>query len=267
LAHLGVAPARTDFILTHMHIDHIGLTQKIVEPGSRVFMGGKDVNLIDWWPGWEGIAARTRKQGYPIDELLETVGTDPFMRFKTPDTSAIIRLDGGEIFEAGGYRWEMVHTPGHTDGHMCLYERGEGIFIAGDHILGEISPNIQGWQSDQDRLADYMASLELVAAMDVKLLLPGHRAPLTDHRVRARELIDLHLQRLDEVRALLRANDLTGYETAARMKWELTFTDWDHWPLTQRWFATGEALSHLHWLVFSGEAKMVEREGLTKFSM
>ncbi len=267
LAQLGVAPSRTDFILTHMHIDHIGLVSKIVEPGSRVFMGSEDVDLLDWWPGWEGVAPLAEAQGFPAHELLDAVHADPVMNFNAPTTSGITRLDGTEVFEAGGYRWELIHTPGHTDGHMCLYDRQKGVFVAGDHILGDITPNIQGWNPKRDRLREYMESLEAVAKLEVELLLPGHRKPVADHRARAGELIGFHHERLEEVRALIRGRELTGYEVASQMNWDMTFTDWAQWPVTQRWFATGEALSHLRWLAFNGEAREIEREGLSYYTL
>ena len=90
----------------------------------------------------------------------------------------------GDTFSIGDYRFTCVETPGHSFGHMCLYDPGKKYLIAGDHILGDITPNIQCWFDDWDPLKTYFASLDKTYKLDVKLVLPGHRAIFSDCRRR-----------------------------------------------------------------------------------
>ena len=60
---------------------------------------------------------------------------------------------------------------------MCLYEPEKKILISGDHLLGDITPNISCYSSDGDPLGDYLASLEKVRRLDIRIVLPEHPPP------------------------------------------------------------------------------------------
>ena len=63
----------------------------------------------------------------------------------------------GEQVELGGKEWNVIHTPGHSDGHICFYQEEEQVLIAGDHILDKITPNISVWPgASQKPLHDYI---------------------------------------------------------------------------------------------------------------
>ena len=130
-------------------------------------------------------------------------------------------------------------------------------------MLGEISPNITSWRKN-DPLREYLASLEKVDRMDVDLVLPGHRSPFRDLHGRIRELQAHHARRLADVLSLLSAEPLTPYTLASKMKWDLAGS-WTRWAFTQRWFATGEALAHLHYLEADGKVERNEVKGLVVF--
>jgi glyoxylase-like metal-dependent hydrolase (beta-lactamase superfamily II) len=75
----------------------------------------------------------------------------------------------GEFVETNNHRFEVIHTPGHSPDHICLYEPKKGWLFSGDLFVG-----------GQDRAlrADYniwltITSLEKVAAMDISILFPG----------------------------------------------------------------------------------------------
>ena len=59
---------------------------------------------------------------------------------------------------------------------MCLYEPDKKILVAGDHILGNITPGIQQKLDNEHPLEEYLSSLDKVYALDVDVILPGHRA-------------------------------------------------------------------------------------------
>ncbi|MBW2607910.1 MAG: MBL fold metallo-hydrolase, partial [Deltaproteobacteria bacterium] len=142
-------------------------------------------------------------------------------------------------------------------GHVCLYETDKKILVSGDHILQEITPNIQCWSDDQNPLRSYLKSLDKVFDLDVDLVLPGHRRLFSDHRHRIRELQTHHKKRLAEVQDILGSSPTSAYETASQMTWDIRADSWNEFPLMQQWFATGEAISHSRYLE---EKRMIKRK-------
>ena len=87
----------------------------------------------------------------------------------------------GERLKLAGREWQVTHTPGHTEDHICLHDADEGIFLAGDHVLPTITPHISGLSLSKDPLDNFFASLDRVAAIPgVQLCLPAHGHPFED---------------------------------------------------------------------------------------
>ena len=73
-------------------------------------------------------------------------------------------LDGGERITVGDRTWEVVHTPGHSPGHVCLWSAADRLLCSGDHLLQVVSPPVtfeRGFETDP--MGSYLASLERVA--------------------------------------------------------------------------------------------------------
>jgi len=122
--------------------------------------------------------------------------------------------------------------------------------------MKEISPNVAAWFNDGSPLHDYLASLEKVLPLEVRLVLPGHRLPFRDFRGRIRELERHHRARTREaLRILSDGKPRHAYEIASKMTWDLTFRSWDEFPVVQKWFATGEAMAHLRFLEREGRVR------------
>ena len=68
-------------------------------------------------------------------------------------------VEDGDVLHRGGFSFECICTPGHTPGHMCLYDREKRVFLSGDHVLFDISPNITCWSTMHDALGSYIESL------------------------------------------------------------------------------------------------------------
>jgi glyoxylase-like metal-dependent hydrolase (beta-lactamase superfamily II) len=168
-----------------------------------------------------------------------------------------IPLEGGERFEVGAYRLEVVATPGHTNGHIALYEPDKKLFFSGDHVLGDITPNIQAWSDDHDPLATYLSSLKKASHLDVEFCLPGHRSLIRDFGKRIAELVEHHRARANQVISILTGDRKTAYQTASEMSWDIVARSWEDFPIMQRWFATGEAIAHLRYVERKG---LIERE-------
>jgi glyoxylase-like metal-dependent hydrolase (beta-lactamase superfamily II) len=120
--------------------------------------------------------------------------------------------------------------------------------ISGDHILGDITPNISSRFNDTNPLLEYMNSLDKVYSLDVGLCLPGHRSPIVNYKARIDELKKHHLERADEVLGILESGGKSAYQVASRMTWDMEYDTFEEFPVYPKWFAFGEALSHLQYL-------------------
>jgi len=158
-----------------------------------------------------------------------------------------------------------VTTPGHTIGHICLYEPDKKLLVAGDHILIDITPNIQCWSDSQNPLKLYLASLDKTAGLQIDLVLPGHRRLINNPQARIEALKLHHRRRLEEVLNILEGRSMTAFEVASRMTWDLRYESWNDFPVAQRWFATGEAISHLRYLEEEGRVRRETEGELTLF--
>jgi len=247
---LGVDPADADFFLTHRHGDHRGLVTAIAGPSSKVYVGRAEIGFIKVHGyGENRIPIEAVRNGFPKDEIDRA--------FRNPQGNPDVRtaklnyqpMGDGDIISIGSYHFRCIETPGHSPGHLCLYEPEKKVLVAGDHIMNEISPNVSAWFNDGSPLHDYLMSLKKVFPLKVSLVLPGHRLPFQNFRERVRNLERHHRQRTKEaLRILADGTAKHAYEVASKMTWDLTYTSWNEFPVVQKWFATGEAIAHLRFL-------------------
>jgi glyoxylase-like metal-dependent hydrolase (beta-lactamase superfamily II) len=253
LKELGVDIERTDFFITHLHTDHLGLALRMATDNSTVYFNQSDAARIKSSFILEDLMVNfARLNGFPEDELKTVPFTHPGFKFRSRESSEFQILREGDLIRIGDYRFRCVETPGHTWGHMCLYEPDRKIFVAGDHILSEITPNIQLLSDDWNPLKEYLASLEKVYQLDIELVLPSHKGLIRDYRERIRELEGHHRKRLSEIVSILEEGEKSAFQIASQMSWDIDYDSWDLFPVPQKWFATGEAISHLRYLEEEG---------------
>jgi glyoxylase-like metal-dependent hydrolase (beta-lactamase superfamily II) len=261
LDELGVDLERTDIIATHYHADHQGLVATLLREGSRAFMGELDAEAIrgnhDYWTESGPMGQAAVAAGFPSEVLRASLKNHPGFKYGPQVPVDYVGLKDGQTFAVGDYTLTVVTTPGHTGGHICLYEPEAKFLISGDHVLGDITPNLQAWSDDEDPLGDFLASLERVAVLDVEICLPGHRSLIEDCPRRIDELIEHHRVRANEVIEILEQSPGNAYDTASRMSWNIVARSWEEFPIMQRWFATGEAIAHIRYLEARG---LVERD-------
>ena len=258
LADAGADLSRTDIFLTHLHSDHTGLSTLLHRPGCRVFIGAVDGPRMQVYHHGEAVWRRAQeeyiREGFSREEMETLWTTNPARLLGPEPLERYDLLADGDVLEYGGRRLRCLWTPGHTPGHLCLLDETRGDFFSGDHILFHITPNICRWEETPDSLGDYLRSLRAVRDLPVRRVLPGHRADTGDLRARADELAEHHRRRLDSaLRTVLAQPGLTAYDIAGGMRWQIRCRSWADFPLTQKFFAVGEALAHLDYLAARGK--------------
>jgi len=239
---------KTDFLITHFHADHIGLLPRLLTKSSRFYFNHPETEILKSWNGWNKMLKSAEANGFPKEELQWALENHPGYKFNADWLPEVQLIGDGDIITAGRYSLQCITTPGHTLGHICLYEPENKIFISGDHVLGDISPNILGWEDNHLALADYFRSLDKVSSFSVSLVVPGHRRIFSDFTGRIKSLKLHHFQRLDEITGIINEQDCDAFETASLMQWDIRAKSWNDFPIAQKWFATGEALAHLQYL-------------------
>jgi len=119
----------------------------------------------------------------------------------------------------------LLLTPGHTPGHLCVYDENEKVLFSGDHLLWNITPNVSYYDGNSDPLREYIESLRKVRELNVELVLPAHRDTYFEHRKRIEELTEHHKERLNKIVDILRKKSLTAYEIARGVKWKSSSFD------------------------------------------
>jgi glyoxylase-like metal-dependent hydrolase (beta-lactamase superfamily II) len=234
--------------ITHFHPDHVGGAEAAsAATGAAVYQGALDYAQCErvWgsgdWP--ERIAEWFIAHGVPpaiSNELIEQGHAfAPFIRFaRGPE----LLYEGSELDG-----WQVLDLPGHADGHIGFLR--DGVLVGGDHLLARITPAVGLYpESRPDPLGDYLASLERTIELAPRVVYPGHGDPIANAAERAREIVEHHRERLDQVAAALSAEPQSGYAVS------LDVFGAELAP-QQRRFAVAETLSHLERLVFDGRAR------------
>ena len=242
-------------VVTHFHPDHHGLAGRVrAESGAWVALHAADAAFFDDDPAAVDAMisandAWLRAAGADDDEVADArEEVELRIKLARPDLHP---LDGDRLPGMGNVT--VVHTPGHTPGHICLHDPGRRLLFGGDHLLPRISPNV-GWHpmSSANPLGDFLGSLHRVARLDSEtdLVLPAHEWPYAGAGARAKELLRHHDERLTEVRALLAHGSRTAWDLAQDLTWS---RGWAALAPQLRRAALGEALAHLVLLLATGE--------------
>src|SRR6266849_6352334 len=157
-----------------------------------------------------------------------------------------VELDGAELLDMGRRKLRVEWTPGHSPGHICLYESHEKLLFAGDHMLPDLSPNIGLHpQSTPDPLHEYLDGLARMAAYEPALILPAHGRPFKDAASRVATLAAHHHRRLDQILEIVAGGERSAWNVAL-----------DLWGPRENFYekrlALQEGLAHLQALAVEG---------------
>ena len=232
-------------IVTHAHVDHFGLAGEVVRrSGGALWMHRRsEFDLAKYADPDEAVDLRTlmlADHGLFGPELTDTAtGLCDWLPVMPSIGRPSTLLDGGERFTVGDRTWEVVHTPGHSPGHVCLWSAADRLLCSGDHLLKVASPPVTFERgAERDPMGSYLESLERVRRLDPALTLPGHGPPFADGARRAASVSRDKRRRRDRIRERVAARACTVAELTAELYPGLA-------DGAQRHFVMAEVLAHL----------------------
>ena len=258
-AQLHITPADIhQIVLTHHHPDHMGLAgrfqQEARDAGGRrvpVRMSAREHEIVGiiWGADWsarEGLMetffARCGLPD-PAGANFSSREIGGMRRMLLPFADAVEALTPGETVLIGARRFDVLMTPGHSDGHLIFYDPTDGLLLAGDHVLSHITPNIALWPGvEPDPLGRYLNSLSQIKSLDVRRVLPGHGPVFANWKERLGELETHHEQRL-EAMANVVGRGATVFDVSRQVFHHQTL------DRHQARMAVAETLAHLDHLV------------------
>lgn len=255
LRELNADMERTDIFLTHLHSDHAGLAPELVGEGGKIYLSEVDLRRLRSYEtrGWAEFDEKFLKEGFFQEGLRELAEKNPARAFAPVHSDRYEAVGPGQTLSYGGYTFTCFSTPGHTPGHMCLHLPSEKLIFLGDHLLFDITPNIISWLDFDNALKTYCNSLLNLRKLDILHPLPGHRGAGMDMKVRIDEILHHHKDRLNEALDVIeREPGLDAYQIAGRMTWKIRSRSWEEFPIIQKWFAVGEAVAHVEYLMEEG---------------
>lgn len=138
-----------------------GWAPELIRPGCRIYIGEIDSpgvkNASD--PScWKRLYGEYARDGFTQAEMEALWGDNPAQTAAPPWREGLYtELQDGAALHYGGRMLRCVLTPGHTPGHLCLYDPARRRLFCGDHVLFHITPNICRWQGVEDSLGDYLS--------------------------------------------------------------------------------------------------------------
>jgi glyoxylase-like metal-dependent hydrolase (beta-lactamase superfamily II) len=271
LGRLSVDLKKTDFFITHHHADHLGMLSALARDGSIVYINRSDFLSIEKMVSDEALDELRKfliMSDFPEHDPRRLMPSDAADNYRMPPNSSLRFVAGGDELIIGDFQLLCLHTPGHTKGHMCLYEPKKKVFISGDHLLGDITPSIQLRNDTDNPLDAYLKALENLGQLNVQLVLPGHRSNFDNFQDRIAQLKAHHKNRENEVLAALADGCKTIYGIASQITWNIAECNgWNTVSTLQKLFATGEAMAHLKYLQEKGRIQRQVRESVIVYSV
>jgi glyoxylase-like metal-dependent hydrolase (beta-lactamase superfamily II) len=243
-------------IITHAHIDHYGLAGRVMElTGAGLAMHA--MTDLDCEKYRHPDTSRSRRKdtyadhGIPEDEQGDLADhLTRWLPYLYSVVEASDRLRGSEQIEIGGDSWEVIHTPGHSLGHICLWSPARGLLLSGDHLLPGITPPVTFERGfDADPMRSYMQSLQLIKQRRPQLVYPGHGRPFGDAVGRIEAIMRNKVRRLEKIHQAIVAGPCTVGALTDRLVAKAILAH-------QRQLAINETLANIAYLRWAG---LIER--------
>jgi glyoxylase-like metal-dependent hydrolase (beta-lactamase superfamily II) len=258
-------------LVTHVHPDHYGMAGHVKKvSGAALTMHHIEEEFID---------SRYVSMDFlinQIDRLLLANGVPPKMiaslsqatvgleRYVVP-AYPDFTLHDGQTVSTGLFNFKVIWTPGHSSGHICLYEPEKKVILSGDHVLPGITPNVSVHpQAIENPLGRYYDSLNELKKLDVELALPGHEKPFSNFRKRVEKILQHHEQRNAEILKALGDKDRTSFQVAQEISWGLQGS-WQSLPDFHKRMAVLETLAHLEMMAVKRQADRLPGQDIMLF--
>ncbi len=261
-------------VLTHQHMDHIGLA------GIIARRSGAEVAALDLVAPYlerytedmeadDRFAARMMlRHGLTEDVVHALRAVSAGYRAWGASVTVTRPLAAGSTLRLRGRAFEVLHRPGHSPSDTVFFDADRRILIGGDHLIAHISSNPLLTRPLGDRgsddavrpqaLVDYIASLQATHAMDLDFVLAGHGRPVRDHRRLIDERMRVHDRRAQKILDLVVERPRTAYEIAQEL--------WGNVAVTQAYLTLSEVLGHADLLLNDGRLRETEDGGVVRFA-
>lgn len=253
-----------NIFITHFHPDHFGLAGWLAEKtGVTPHMTAGELAMV------------RHLTGDDAQRELETTYRDFFLEAGVADTDTLIELltkrmmykkvvykaptdinivKGGDTVTLGGKPWQVVIGSGHSPEHACLYNAADKLFIAGDIVLPDITPNISffpGNVPEHDPVDDYLKTLDHVTAQipDDVTVFPSHGIPFKGLHRRIDEIKGHHARRFTNLQTVLQSGPQTAFQI---MQGLFAHRGSSIIKGSDLFFAMGETLAHIVYEVKRG---------------
>lgn len=260
--------------ITHIHPDHCGLAGKIRQlSGAEIYIHEKEASMLnsryidvdelikDTYEMLiangvpENEASSLSKASLPAKQLVVPI----------PEYNGLI---GGEKISFEPFEFTVLFTPGHSPGHISLYEPHKKLLFTGDFILSEITPNISlHTQSGANPLGDYLKCLEEIYNLEINFAFPGHGPAISGIKQIIEAIVRHHEQRNKAILKALDGNTRTAYEITHTIPWMVDINDsgYSLMNMLNKRFAITETMAHLEYLVIQGEVGKSIENGKTVY--
>lgn len=262
-------------IITHSHLDHIGLTNALKEenPDVEILMHDITNKVLEWETDksnleeikQEAIKVSFQMKRYGLSEeqrirIVQFFTYWPKLRnYQKPDR---ILHDGDTVLED----LEIIWTPGHSFGHICIFDKEKKYLFSGDHILSRITPHIGNFvvpeylanqYKDYDFnnvLEQYLHSLDRINDLNIKTIFPGHQEIIFNPHERIEQIKEHHKNRLEKISKIIKNTPMTPLKIS-----QISFgEDLDE---INSFLGLSEVLGHLLYLEAHEEVKTTEKNG------
>jgi glyoxylase-like metal-dependent hydrolase (beta-lactamase superfamily II) len=256
-------------IVTHQHIDHLGLVEILVEhSGAEVAAIGvaarrlaafeEDAELEDQFA-----VGVMRRNGVPEDV---TVALQSVSRsFRDWGSHAVVTrpLEDGEEMKLRDRTLEVLHRPGHSPSDTLFWDAERRILLAGDHLLAQISSNplisrpLDGSKRRTQALVTYIDSMKKTREMPAEIILSGHGEPITDHVALIDARLASHERRKEKIYGLIAERTRSAHELAQAI--------WGNVAVTQAFLTLSEVIGHTDLLVDEGRVREVDDGNVARY--
>ncbi len=256
-------------ILTHQHIDHLGLVD-IVAKRSGAEVAALD-SVVDFVENFgedaerddEAAAQLMRSHGIPEDVVTALQSVSRSFRAWGSKVHVTRPLADGERLDLRDRTLEVLHRPGHSPSDTVFWDEERRILLAADHLIKHISSNplisrpLDGSDRRRQALVEYIASLAKTREMPAEIVLSGHGEPITDHVALIDERFALHERRAEKLYRLIEEEPRTGYELAQAL--------WGNVAVTQAFLTLSEVIGHVDLLINAGRVREIADGDVVRF--